>query len=59
MIEPRTSPLVREDDLEQHIEDDMKVNTIRDGKLVEVAWNELTEAERRAAYVGLFDIYGE
>ena len=54
-----TSPLVREDDLEQHIEDDLKVNAIRDGKLVEVPWNELTDDERRAAYVELFHMYSE
>jgi len=44
-----------EPDLKEHIEDDLKVNAIRDGKLVEVFWNDLTEGERRAAYVALFD----
>ncbi len=44
-----------EPDLKEHIEDDLKVNAIRDGKLVEVSWNDLTEDERRAAYVAMFD----
>ncbi len=43
-----------ETDLEQHIEDDLEVNAIRDGKLVQVYWNALTEDERRAAYVATF-----
>ncbi len=46
-----------EDDLLQHSEDDLTVNAIRDGKLVNVFWNELTEAEKRAAYCDLFRIY--
>ncbi len=44
-----------ETDLQAHVEDDITVNAIRDGKLVEVLWNDLTEGERRAAYVALFD----
>jgi len=44
-----------EPDLKEHIEDDLKVNAIRDGTLFEVFWNDLTEGERRAAYVALFD----
>ncbi|HYU72013.1 MAG TPA: hypothetical protein VEL31_04985 [Ktedonobacteraceae bacterium] len=47
-----------ETDLKEHIEDDLKANAVRDGKLVEVAWNDLTEDERRAAYVALFDPCG-
>jgi len=30
------------------------VSAIRDGKLVEVSWNDLTEGEKRDAYVALF-----
>ena len=54
---PSTVDVARmiEPDLKEHIEDDLKVNAIRDGKLVEVFWNDLTEGERRAAYVALFD----
>ncbi len=44
-----------EPDLKEHIEDDLKVNAVRDGKLIEVFWNDLTEDERRAAYVAMFD----
>ncbi|HYU72388.1 MAG TPA: hypothetical protein VEL31_06880 [Ktedonobacteraceae bacterium] len=43
-----------ETDLQAHVEDDIKVNAVRDGKLVEVSWNDLTEDERRAAYVATF-----
>jgi hypothetical protein len=54
-----TSPVdvarIIETDLVQHIEDDITVNAIRDGKLVEVFWNNLTEDEQRAAYVAMFD----
>ena len=53
-----TASIVREDDVQQHIEDDLMVNAIRDGKIVQVRYNELTEDERRAAEVALFGIYG-
>ena len=49
---------ITETDLTPHTEDDSKVNAIRDGKLVEVCWNDLTEDEQRAAYVALFDPCG-
>ena len=49
-----TSTLIRDDDMQQHIEDDLNVNAIRDGKLVEVYWNELTESEQQAARYNLF-----
>lgn len=45
-------------DLEAHIEDDIRVNRIVDGKLVSCYWNELPEEERRAAYCSDFGIYG-
>ncbi len=48
---------IPESDLQAHIEDDLTVNAIRDGKLVEVHWNDLTEDERRAANVVMFHIY--
>ncbi len=44
-----------EPDLQVHVEDDITVHAIHDGKLIEVFWNDLTEDERRAAYVALFD----
>lgn len=40
-----------------HAEDDIKVNAIRHGKLVEVYWNELTDDERRVANNAMFQIY--
>lgn len=49
--------LVREDDLLQHIQDELTVNAIRDGKLVEVRWADLSEDEQRAAYCSTFHIY--
>ena len=48
-----------ESDLLQHVEDDIKVNAIRDGRLVEVSWNDLTPEERRAANAVMFDLRGE
>jgi len=44
-----TATLIREDDTQAHIEDSLKVNAIRNGQLVEVYWNALTDDERRAA----------
>lgn len=46
-----------EQDMHQHIEDDLIVNAIRNGKLVQVHWNDLTEDERVAARNVLFGIY--
>ncbi|MBV9616406.1 MAG: hypothetical protein JO031_13185 [Ktedonobacteraceae bacterium] len=48
---------IREDDMQTHIEDSLTVNAIRDGLLIDVPWNELTDEERRAAYVTTFHIY--
>lgn len=47
-LKTATTTIVREDDMQQHIEDE-KVNAIRNGKLVEVYWHELTIHEQRAA----------
>lgn len=52
-----TYPTIAECDLQAHIEDDLEVNAIRNGQLVSVRWNELTDDERRAAYDVLFCIY--
>jgi hypothetical protein len=41
----------------QHIEDSVKVNVIRNGKLVEVYYNELTPDECRAAEAIVNDLY--
>lgn len=41
--------LVREDDIEQHFTDDPLVSTIRNKRIVQVRWSELTPAEKRAA----------
>lgn len=52
--------LVRED-VHPHIEDDLRsdpiVNAIRNNKLVEVFWSQLTEDEQRSAYCNMFSIY--
>lgn len=50
-------PLIREDDMQQHLEDDLIVNHIVDGKLVPCRWNELTPDERRAARAVMFSLY--
>jgi hypothetical protein len=54
-IEQASTPVVREDDLLQHIEDDLIVNRIVDGRFVPIHWNELTSEERRTAYQNDFD----
>ena len=38
--------------------EDEKVNAIRDGKLVQVRWDELTSDEKRSAHVALFHQWG-
>ena len=53
-----TTDLVQDDDMQQHIEDDLTVAIIRHGTLVEVSWNQLTDAERRQIYVNLFNPCG-
>ncbi len=40
---------VVESDITQHVEDDITVNAIRNGKIVQVYWNELTDGEREEA----------
>lgn len=47
-----------EDVPQQDSQDDQDpiVNAIRENALVQVHWSELTDAERHAAYVVLFDI---
>jgi hypothetical protein len=40
--------------IRQHIEDTNLVNAIRNGKLVQVSWNQLTPDEKRAAYRNMF-----
>lgn len=40
--------------LDSHFQNDL-VNAIRDGKIVEIPWNQLTEAEKRQAYNALFN----
>lgn len=59
---PRTTTQpnrVIESDQLQHIQDTPDlVNAIRDGKLVQVTWNELTPEERRAAECVTFALYG-
>lgn len=39
---------------DQHFQNDL-VNAIRDGKLVEVRWSDLSEDEKRDAYCRLFN----
>lgn len=45
----RTGDLVTDHEILLHIEDEIKVNAIRGGRLVEVYWNALTDHERQAA----------
>ena len=46
-----------ESDIIPHIEDTPElVNAIRDGRLVQVSWNDLTPEERRAANAVMFDL---
>lgn len=42
---------IPECDLKAHVEDDLMVNRIVNGRLVACRWNDLSEAERRAAEV--------
>lgn len=56
--EQRETPVAVPDcDLQAHVEDDILVNRIVNGKLVLCRWNDLTEDERREAYTTLFHIY--
>lgn len=55
--QPPVTAVVREDDLQQHIEDTPLVSAVRNGKLVELPWNALTDEERRKANNVLFHIY--
>ena len=60
MIEQSLSLSIQEDEPHSLEADQVvTVNAIRDGKLIEVAWNELTDDERRAAHVELFHLYDE
>lgn len=46
-----------ESDVLVHIEDTPLVTAIRDGRLIELSWNALTDDERRAANCVTFQIY--
>jgi len=48
------SPVVREDDIQSHIEDTDLVSAIRAGHLIQVSWNQLSPDEQRAAYRNMF-----
>ncbi len=49
---------IPESDVLPHIEDTSDlVNAVRNGCLVQVRWNDLTEAEKRQAYNSLFSPY--
>lgn len=52
-----TSSIVREDDVQQHVEDDFLYTAIRNNKLVLRTWHQLTECEQRDIYCQTFDIY--
>jgi hypothetical protein len=48
---------ILESDIIPHIEDEPElVNAIRNGRLVQVSWNELTDEEQRAARANMFDL---
>ena len=49
-----TLDVTRPDDLAAHIDDEIRVNAIRNGQLVEVYWNDLTDDERTAARYAMF-----
>ncbi len=52
-----TQNTVIEADVLVHVEDTPGlVNAVRNGKLVQVSWNELTEDEQRAAHAVMFDL---
>lgn len=55
--DPTPMPTMREDDLQQHIEDDFLYTAIRNNRFVQLPWNELTECERRDIHVSLNCIY--
>lgn len=55
---PNVHTVVIPSDEKQHIEDMFTVNAIRDGKLVPVAWADLTPEERRRALDNLFHYNG-
>lgn len=48
-----------ETDLQAHIEDGLTVNAIRDGRIVQIRWNDLSDAEKRAAQTVTFHLYGQ
>lgn len=45
---------IPECDLQAHVQDDLVVNRIVNGRLVACRWNDLDESERRSAEVVLF-----
>ncbi len=44
-------------DIPVHLDDEIVVNAIRNGQIIQVYWNELTESERREAYNATFSPY--
>lgn len=46
--------IVIESDEIQHIEDTPLWTVIRNGRFIELPWNALTEAEKRAIYINMF-----
>ncbi len=57
---PDSTPInhIPDTDIAVHVEDDVMVTRIIDGKQVLVRWNDLPEDQRRAAYCNIFNIYG-
>ena len=55
--QPILSPTSEDEQQPAEVNEIVMVNIIRDGKFVEVAQDELTEAEKREIYVNLFHIY--
>jgi len=54
-VAPRQN-LVIENEIPLHLEDACTVNAIRNGKLVAVRWNDLTDSEKRTANLVTFHL---
>jgi hypothetical protein len=54
---PSTIERAIETDLQAHIEDGLTVNAIRDGRIVQIRWNDLTPDERHGAQTVTFHLY--
>lgn len=51
------TPVMRQDDVQAHIEDTFLYSAIRNNKLVYRTWHQLTDSEQREIYCNQFAIY--